>query len=163
MAFSYMAEDWESLTRTISTYCIPSILAGAIPAGKKILSKHVQKDLYGAYTPKNGGWVGGETYQRRMSLIDESRYISVFDYIDNEVTITSVAEPSPPIVDGSVFHPEDYGAFLQMHEVGHMGIFRAYFPRPVISRTQEEFDRNIQAHGTIARAIEKGIHTEIET
>lgn len=128
------------------------------PIAEEIVKSHIQSDIYYAYSPRPGAWIGGTTYQRRHILED-----SVSSFLTNGDTlcITSTATASPSIVKGHSFRNRYSGAFLEMLESGNTGIWRRGFPRPAIAHAQLEIDDSLHG-GAIARAIEAGIKREFD-
>lgn len=144
--------DWPSLIKGINAVCKLILSEDVAPVATEILKRHIEHDIYGAYTPIENGWVGGQTYNRRGSLLTSpfhKRFVG-----SNEILITSSARPSPPVVKGSVFEYRQPGAFLEMIERGNMGIWKKGFPRPAVSKAQEEINNSSE----ILRSIEHGIN-----
>lgn len=156
--------DWDSLVAAVDGRTKIILKKNVAPVAKDILTKHINKDIYGAYTPKTNGWVtvtSGKhwirtTYKRRYSLIS-GVYTELKD--DHTLFVTSKAKASPSVVKGYSFRTRYDGAFLKLLESGNMGIWRGGFARPAIKNTQEEFDRE---DGRVASAIKDGIKREIE-
>lgn len=126
------------------------------PEVEKILKKNIQKRIYDSYTPKPNGWVNKTTYHRRYSLLDSFVCISEGQ---NEITITTVADPDTPVVKGSVFTPYEEGSFLKMlglRSKKARGIWFTGFPRPVVNFAEEEISRS----SSVSRAIQRGIKRE---
>lgn len=98
------------------------------PVVEEILRKHIQEDVYGAYSPT--------LYVRRGSLTSTitSRMIA-----DDELLVTATSQPNAP-AHGWASSGE--GAFLYMLEVGDLGWWRKGFPRPAISNAQKEVDES---------------------
>lgn len=98
------------------------------PVVENILRKHIERDVYKAYTPK--------VYKRRNSLTSTitSRMIS-----SNELLVTATSQPNKP-VSGWVSSGD--GAFLYMLEKGDLGWWRKGFSRPAISNAQREVDHS---------------------
>ena len=117
-----------------------------IEEGKNVLYRHIQSDIYGAYTPKPGGWVGGQTYARRHSLSRDS--LVAINEPDGTITITSTAVPGTPVGRGSV--SSEPGSLLKLIESDRHGLWRGGFPRPAVSNAQSEIDG-----GALMSAIEK--------
>lgn len=124
------------------------------PVVEDILQKHIKSDIYDAYTPKENGWIGGETYRRRHML--ESNVKSMLEP-DGTLLTTSDAVAGQSVVKGHEFSNKYAGAFLQLLESGHMGIWRAGFARPAVSGAQREVENS----GKISRAIRTGIEREM--
>jgi hypothetical protein len=105
---------------------------------KEILRQYIARDVYGTYTPKPGGWVGGETYRRRHELVN-----SVEAWMEgNTLVATSTGEPSYSILGGTVYGGDE-GEFLVLLASGNMGISGCQFPRPVIPQAQAAINSNI--------------------
>lgn len=119
-----------------------------IEEGKNVLYKHIQSDIYGAYTPKPGGWVGGSTYVRRNSLSKGS--LVAINEPDGTITITSTAVPGNPVGRGSI--RKEPGSLLQLIEGDRHGLWRGGFPRPAVGNAQKEIDS-----GALMSAIEKAL------
>lgn len=119
-----------------------------IEEGKNVLYKHIQSDIYGAYTPKPGGWVGGSTYVRRNSLSKGS--LVAINEPDGTITITSTAVPGNPVGRGSISSKP--GSLLQLIEGDRHGLWRGGFPRPAVDNAQKEIDS-----GALMSAIEKAL------
>ena len=153
MAGNYYG-DWNSLAAAFSRATKRILKNNVAPVAEDIMRKHIKSDIYNVYTPKRGAWVNGTTYQRRHIL--ES---SVTSNVINQDTlfVTSTATASPAIVSGWSFNNRYDGAFLELLESGHMGIWKSGFPRPAVSNTQREFDTSKE----IISAIKRGIKSEI--
>lgn len=127
-----------------------------LPIMERILFEHIESDIYGAYTPKEYGWIGGETYRRRNSLI--SRMASYHEINGTTMMVTSAAEPEN-LWSGSV---SGYGAFLAILENGDMGAWTdatgRRLPRPAISNAQKEVDESQE----IEKAAERGIQAVLK-
>ena len=145
--------NWEALTAAAQKKCEGILQRDVAPVAAEILRKHILSDIYGAYTPKQNGWVGGSTYQRRFVLPNTLTYYPIGQ---DEILISSNAEASPAIVKGYRFRNRYPGAFLQLLETGNMGIWRSGFPRPAVSNAQKEIDNS----SAIQRATQTGIHRE---
>ena len=123
-------------------------MSTVIEEGKSVLYRHIQSDIYGAYTPKPGGWVGGKTYARRHSLSRGS--LVAISEPDGTITITSTAVPGAPVGRGSI--SSEPGSLLQLIEGDRHGLWRGGFPRPAVSNAQKEIDS-----GALMSAIEKAL------
>lgn len=147
-------KSWEELTAAVSNE-IPSILLNDVASvAEEIVRKHILSDIYGAYTPKDGGWFAG----RRFETAYERRHIlesSIHSRMESPTMMltTSYATANQSLVPGYHFVNRYPGAFLQMLENGNMGIWTKGFPRPVISNAQKEIDRS----SAIQRAIQRGV------
>lgn len=121
-----------------------------------ILQMHIADDIYRAYVPHEGGWVHGETYQRRYELLN-----MVASELDDEggLLVTSIGDISPPI-GSSESYDNELGYFLLLLEGGvgrasgfprvgttlpPLGIWGAEcgFPRPAVTNTQIELNRTL--------------------
>lgn len=118
-----------------------------------ILLKHIKSDIYGAYTPKEGAWVGGSTYVRRHVLEDNIK--STLE-ADGTLLTTSEAPAGQSVVKGYNFSNADSG-FLQLLESGHMGIWKNGFARPVVANAQKEVDNSER----IRSILENGMKREM--
>ena len=130
------------------------LMTDVAPVAEEILKKHIEKDIYGAYTPKNGGWFAGVYYEspypRRHVLENAIR-----SEMENATSmmVTSYASAGTSLVPGYHFSNQYGGAFLQMLEAGNMGIWRKGFSRPAVANAQKEIDTSSK----IERAIKSGI------
>lgn len=120
-------DNWEELCEAAQGRCKDILSRDVAPVAIQIVKKHIQKDIYDAYTPITGGWVNGTTYSRRHVL--EGSVYHTFIH-DDEIMVTSNATASKSVVKGYSFHNRRPGSFLQLLESGHMGIWRHGFPRP---------------------------------
>lgn len=104
------------------------LLDDVAPVVEDILRKHIERDIYGKYSPTQ--------YERRNSLTQNivSKMLS-----DNEMLVTAIAQPNKP-AHGWVSSGD--GAFLYMLEKGNLGWWRKEFPRPAISNAQNEVDHS---------------------
>lgn len=147
-------DSWESLCAAIDGSVHEILMTDVAPVAEEILKKHIEKDIYGAYTPHNGGYFAGVKYEtpyhRRHVL--EGAIQSIMDN-PTTMTITSSASANQSLVPGYHFTNRYAGAFLQMLENGDMGIWRKGFPRPAVRNTQKEIDSSPK----IERAIKNGI------
>lgn len=145
-------DDWDGLTSAAQNACTEILRKNVAPVMKAIIKRHIQSDIYDAYTPVPNGWVGGETYQRRH-VLEGAMYQEIQGRGKDTVMVTSTAPASKSVVPGYSFHNRRPGAFLSMLESGNTGIWRNGFPRPVISNAQREIDKS----GEIESAINSGI------
>lgn len=111
------------------------------PVAEEILRRHIETDIYGAYSPPSHG------YERRYSL---TRNIISKMVDDTTLLVTSNAQPAYPHIGWA---SSGDGAFLQMLEVGNLGWWRKGFPRPAISNAQKEAEDS----SAIREAIQRGI------
>lgn len=148
-------DNWEELVSAADKK-IPVILKKYVSGvAQSILKSHIKSDIYDVYTPKDGAWVNGTTYQRRHVLEDSISSI----YPDSHtLLVTSTATASPSILHGYSFRNRYPGAFLRLLESGNMGIWKNGFPRPAVSLTQDEIDESQD----IIDSINEGIKREIE-
>lgn len=148
---------WGAITEDVGD--IPrAAKAAAVGEAAAILRKHIEDDIYGVYTPKEGAWVRGSTYQRRHEM---GKYIIPIDMPDGSVLVTTTYSPNT-----SVVHPDYHfygfmeGGFLQLLESGNMGIWRGGFPRPAVSNAQDEFDHSSSVRYEINKAL-KNLENEM--
>ncbi len=142
-------DDVDDLLAAISSPPTEDVIKLIADEVEAILLKHIKSDIYDAYTPKEGAWVGGSTYIRRHVL--ENHIKSTLE-ADGTLLTTSDAPAGQSVVKGYNFSNADSG-FLQLLESGHMGIWRNGFARPVIANAQKEVDnsekiRSILENGT---------------
>lgn len=137
-----MADRWfespEELVNAISSSPTEDVVQQVADAVEAILLKHIKSDIYGAYSPKPGAWVGGSTYARRHVL--ESNIKTTLED-DGTLVTTSDAAAGQCVVRGYTFSNADSG-FLRLLESGHMGIWRNGFARPAVSNAQKEVDNS---------------------
>ena len=129
-------DDVDDLVNAVSSVNSEDVIQRVANEVEAILLKHIKSDIYDAYTPKEGAWVGGTTYQRRHVL--EGGIKSTLEE-DGTLLTTSDAPAGQCVVKGYNFSNADSG-FLQLLESGHMGIWRNGFARPVIAQAQKEVD-----------------------
>ena len=146
--------DWESLVNAVDQKAFKILQTDVAPVAEGILKKHIKSDIYDVYTPKENGWVNGETYRRRYAL---EQAITTIVQDKNTILVTSTATASPAVLSGWSFHNRYPGAFLKLLEVGNMGIWNGGFPRPAVASTQNEIDSS----SAIKNAIKSGIQREI--
>lgn len=131
------------------------LLAEVAPVVEEILRRHIQTDIYDAYTPKEGAWVDGQTYERRHVLEDAI----TSEIIDGgTLFVTSVAAANDSVVRGYEFSNDHPGAFLELLESGNMGIWRGGFARPAVTNAQSEVDGSAE----IRMLIENGVRRELQ-
>lgn len=131
-------DDVDDLISSISSAPSDEIVRAVASEVETILLKHIKSDIYGAYTPREGAWVGGSTYQRRHVL--EGNIKSTLE-ADGTLITTSDAPAGQSVVRGYNFSNADSG-FLQLLESGHMGIWKHGFARPVVANAQREVDES---------------------
>lgn len=148
-------EDLDALISHINSINMNTIGESAVQTIAKeveaILLKHIKSDIYGAYTPHMGAWIGGSTYQRRHVL--EGGIKSTLE-ADGTLLVTSDAPAGQCVVDGYSFSNADSG-FLQLLESGHMGIWRNGFARPAVSNAQREVDSSSSIQNIFEKALQE--------
>lgn len=145
---------WEELVSAVDAKASKILKQDVAPIAEDILKRHIKSDIYDVYTPKENGWVNGETYKRRYAL---EQAITTLVQDKNTILVTSTATASPAVLSGWSFHNRYPGAFLKLLEVGNMGIWNGGFPRPAVANTQNEIDSS----SAIENAIKSGIQREI--
>lgn len=141
-----------------------------------ILHKHIQTDIYNAYTPTKGGWVSynpetgnfrrGVTYQRRYVLLDPKNNYSKITYAtEGETQIATlhatIDAQVAPFPRKRPFRYKGHGSFLELLELGRLGIFTrakfggGTFPRPAVANTQKEVDDSPRIMAAINRFKKK--------
>lgn len=151
--------DWESLIEAVNNKANKILKERVAPVAEDILKNHIKSDIYDVYSPKENGWVGSTTYQRRHVL--EDAVTTIFQN-RNTILITSTATASPAILSGWSFHNRYPGAFLKLLEVGNMGIWHNGFPRPAVTNTQNELDTSREIKSAIINGIENEIGICVE-
>lgn len=131
-------EDVDSLVDSLRKFDSEEVVRAVADEVERILLKHIKSDIYDAYTPREGAWVGGSTYQRRHVL--ESGIKSTLEE-DGTLVTTSDAPAGQSVVKGYNFSNADSG-FLQLLESGHMGFWKKGFARPVVANAQKEVDES---------------------
>lgn len=151
-------DDWEGLTDAVQRKCATILDKAVAPIAKEIVRKHIETDIYGAYTPKENGWVNSDgepaTYERRKLLLSRGAIYHEFSAPD-EIMVTSKVTASPAVVKGWSFRNRYPGAFLKLLEVGNMGIWRGGFPRPAIGNAQKEIDKSSRISRVIRQELNK--------
>lgn len=151
-------DSWEALTDVVQQRCATILDKSVAPIAKDIVRKHIETDIYGAYTPKENGWVSSDgtptTYKRRRLLLKRGAIYHKFSAAD-EIMVTSNVTASPAIVKGWSFRNRYPGAFLKLLETGNMGIWRGGFPRPAIGNAQKEIDRSSEISRVIRQELNK--------
>lgn len=123
-----------------------------LPIMERILLEHIESDIYGAYTPKEYGWIGGKTYKRKYSLT--SRMALYHEVHSTNMMVTSLAEPENLWggFDGS------YGGFLAILEDGNMGAWSSVtgmtLPRPALSNAQKDVDQSKELDAAAERGVQ---------
>lgn len=148
---------WDELVEAIEKE-IPKILTEDVaPYVWEVLKRHIQTDIYDAYTPIEGGWVRGSTYQRRKMLNDDSSEVVLMEG-KNTLVVTSGALASTPVVKGYSFDNRYSGSFLELIESGKTGIWKHGFPRPAVARTEAELEHSTEFHAMIDNALERRLN-----
>lgn len=160
--------SWGELTRAVQTACKDMLKNDVAPAVENILRRHIQADIYDAYTPKHNGWVTTkngityyDTYHRRGSLLKNiTSFISGGAGSEFVLYVTSTAEPMPSI-RGQAFYSKHPGFFLEMLEslgtekARYRSLWAGEFPRPAVSNTQEEINSGKEIVNTIQSGIDR--------
>lgn len=150
-----MAITWfdnvDDLVNAISSVNSEDVIQRVANEVEAILLKHIKSDIYDVYTPKEGAWVGGTTYQRRHVL--EGGIKSTLEE-DGTLVTTSDAPAGQCVVKGYNFSNADSG-FLQLLESGHMGIWRNGFARPVIANAQKEVDESTKIKSILENEMKR--------
>lgn len=141
----------EGLVGGIGSVPTDDVIKAVADEVENILLKHIKADIYDAYTPKEGAWVGGSTYQRRHVL--EKNIKSTLEP-DGTLVTTSDAPAGQSVVKGYTFLNTDSG-FLQLLESGHMGIWRGGFARPVIANAQREVDNSAKIRAILKEGVKR--------
>lgn len=151
-------DNWEELTEAAQQRCKRILDKEVAPIAKEIVRKHIQSDIYDAYTPLPDGWVDSRgrpsTYKRRYLWFKRGSIYHSF-LSQDEILITSNANASPAIVKGWSFRNRYPGAFLKMIETGNMGIWSHGFPRPAIHNAQTEIDKSRRIEQAINNALNR--------
>ena len=151
-------DNWEILTDVVQQRCATILDKMVAPIAKEIVRKYIETDIYGAYTPKENGWVTTDgtptTYKRRRLLLKRGAIYHKFSAVD-EIMITSNVTASPAVVKGWSFRNRYPGAFLKLLETGNMGIWRGGFPRPAIGNAQKEINKSSQISRVIRQELSK--------
>lgn len=148
----YYFEEVEDLLSYFEKSLDDVLLTDVSPLVEEILLKHIKTDIYDVYTPKPRGWVHGQTYIRRHVLEG-----AVTSKIDEEHTLltTSEATANESVVKGYHFSNRYAGAFLQLLESGHMGIWKKGFPRPAVTGAQKEVEESHRVESAIRKGIKR--------
>ena len=113
-----------------------------VPEMETILKKHIDKDIYGAYGPKQ--------YKRRMSL-NKDFEAKIID--NNTIFVTNNAYPNKPARGrNGAWHAYHDGAFLEMLAGSNLGFWYEGFPRPAVANAQQEIDSSYKIKSAIAHA-----------
>ena len=151
-------DSWEELMDVVQQRCTTILDKNIAPIAKDIVRKHIETDIYNAYTPKENGWVTSNgtptTYKRRKLLLKRGSIYHTFSAAD-EIMITSNVTASPAIVKGYSFRNRYPGAFLKLLETGNMGIWHGGFPRPAIGNAQKEIDNSSRIKRIIRSELNK--------
>lgn len=146
--------NWDELVNAINSKASEILEKDVAPVAEEILKEHIKSDIYDVYTPKEGGWVDGTTYQRRYVLEDGVK--STLED-SNTLLVTSTATASPSVFGDHSFDNKYDGSFLELLESGHMGIWRGGFPRPAVSNTEKDFKKNLEIKKAIKNATKREI------
>ena len=149
-------DNWNDLIAAAQKKCAKILVTDVAPVAEEIVRRHIETDIYAAYTPRPGAWVNKTTYQRRKRLPEEVTHF--VQEKGTSILVTSTAKSSKSIVKGWSFHNRRPGSFLSLIEHGPFGIWRSGFPRPAISKAQQE----INSGEGIRDAIRSGIKREFE-
>lgn len=160
--------DINSLCQAVEN-TFPNILENQVyPVAVEIFRKHVDSDIYGAYTPSS-------LYARRGNIGSNIyREITTSGVGGYELGITS-AEPAydqwvwkstKKSGNGTQYIYKNVpngwteqfpGAFMKMLEGTNFGLWKGGFPRPVITNTQNEYSTS----SAVKAAIKAGIKAHI--
>lgn len=150
-----MAITWfdniDDLVNAVSSINSEDVIQRVANEVETILLKHIKSDIYDAYSPREGAWVGGTTYQRRHVL--EGGIKTTLEE-DGTLLTTSDAPAGQCVVKGYNFSNADSG-FLQLLESGHMGIWRNGFARPVIANAQKEVDESTKIKSILENEMKR--------
>lgn len=155
-------EDWESLVNAAQASCRDILVRNVAPVMKDIVKRHIQTDIYDAYTPVEYYTFGRQIfagYQRRH-VLEGAMYHELQGKNKDTIMVTSTAPASKPIVKGYSFYNRRPGAFLKMLEGPNMGIWRTGFPRPAITNAQKEIDRSAAINNAIREGIGKYFNSD---
>lgn len=152
-------ETWEDLVSAVEGSISDILMTDVAPVAEDILRKHIESDIYGAYSPKSGGWFAGVYYESpypRRHVLENS----IRSEMENATSmmVTSYASAGPSLVPGYHFANRYGGSFLQMLEVGNMGIWRKGFPRPAVANAQKEIDNSAKIQSAIRNGIKRVIN-----
>ena len=140
-------KDWESLSAAVQDSLDDVLVNEVRPLVRTMMYTQIKKGVYGAYTPKKGGWKHGnppeDTYQRRYSLLHTPTvggqggiFSEMWD--SHTLFVSSSATASPSVVKGYSFHHRYVGALLALLESENHGIWNGGFARPVVSVIEEQ-------------------------
>lgn len=136
-------ENWEELHTAVQKVCDHILKNEIAPVAKAALYSKIRDDIYGAYTPKPGGWKHGNppdnTYQRRYSLLRQPGGQGIYYELwkNHTLFVTTAAKASPSVVKGSSFHHRYPGALLALIESDNHGIWGGGFPRPAVANAEK--------------------------
>lgn len=147
--------NWESLVSAAQSSCGDVLTKYVAPVMKDIVRRHIQEDIYDAYTPVEFYTFGRRIYPgyQRRHVLEHAMHHELQGRNKDTVMVTSTATASTPVVKGYSFHNRRPGAFLKMLEGPRRGIWKNGFPRPAISNAQSE----INSSAAITDAIQSGI------
>lgn len=145
--------DWESLAQAAEDALAGVLISDVAKVAERIMRSHIVSDIYGVDERKPGGWVGGETYQRRHQIIN-----TVYSELEDKSTllVSTTGAPGKPIIHNHRVNGSE-GGFLKLLELGPWGISGSQFPRPVVANTQKEFDSSPQINAAIGKGIKRMI------
>lgn len=111
------------------------------PIVEDILRKHIKREIENKTAGSGGPWYpDGSPYVKRNVLAG-----SVTHYITYEgLHVSATAASAPSVLYGSMMTGigGGWGEYLEFHEVGNWGFMRHIgFPRPAVSKAQEEADK----------------------
>ena len=131
---------------------------------EEILLKHIQSDIYDAYSPHPFNWSGNPPagwyrvndkeieYKRRNSLTFSS--LGSYREMQGDILfVTADAEANQAVIGN--WSPVGHGAFLQMLEAGPGPIWHGAFPRPAISNAQAEVDSSPEIQKAFMRGLRR--------
>lgn len=136
------------------------LIKDVAPTVEDILKKHIQSDIYDAYSPSEGAWIGGGTYDRRH-VLENSITSEIID--GNTLLVTSTGSANYPIVSGWEFSNKYPGAFLEMLASGNMGIWKSGFSRPAVENAQAEVDNSSAVRSALDRGIRQSLNRRTNT
>lgn len=162
-----VSNNWDELVLDVQDRCREILKDDVSPVVEKMLKDHIWKDVYLAYKRKENEreiWPHDNydfkmhIYPRRYQLMKKV-YTEMYTEIDAGdkyvgISTTSKESANTPVVEGWVFVNDHPGAFLEMLESGHTGIWKGGFARKPITNTQNE----INTSSKIRSIIDKGLN-----
>jgi hypothetical protein len=148
--------NWNDLVSAAQAACADILKTEVAKTAKAIVDKHIQSDIYDAYSP--AGYESGG-YSRRGALGSPGNTIDKM--IDEEtLLITNIAPPSPPVFGGG-----SSGAFPDelLYWINE-GLVPNYFndkdypwmhPRPAIDEAQEEINTSQEINAAINSGVKR--------